>query len=249
MSEAMSFSSGECYLSAIDIPSIAVKLSGIKKEMLNASLLIPKLQTASVNLEHMFQKSTFVNFALLEAAALRQSVHTLECNLEVAVSEIQKRMTSLEVILSRNVIIPPTLSTADDVSVAFHIAVNGPVIDWSFAEIVLERYLFLKIEDYSGFHEIGVNGFVETVWHNNDFESNMIKLLEGGDCWRVRKSLESLSEIVGNASNNLSVSSEMFKSLVSILLQPIRSSAEGEMLEWVYLIAKNQTKAVDHGIL
>lgn len=144
MSEMMTILSGECYLSVIDIPSIAVRLSGLNKEFLNASLLIPKLQTVSVNLEYLFQKSNFVNFASPEAAALRESIYTLECNLEVAVSEIQKRMTSLEVILSRNIIIPPTLSTADDVSVAFHIAVNGPIIDRSFAEMVLERYLFLR---------------------------------------------------------------------------------------------------------
>jgi hypothetical protein len=45
-------------------------------------------------------------------------------------------MKSLKVILSKKVRIPKTLplSTADDVSAAFHIAVNGSEIDWPFAE-------------------------------------------------------------------------------------------------------------------
>jgi hypothetical protein len=249
MSEAMIVPSRGCNLSAIDIPSIAVKLSVIKKEILNASLLLPKIQEASISLEEIIRQSNFVEFASSGAVALRQSVHTLENNLEVAISEIREKMTSLEEVLSRKVIIPPTLSTADDISVAFHIAVNGPIIDWPFAEIVLERFVFLRTEEFAmSENMVVVSGIVDTVWISNDFESNIIKLLEGGDCWRMRKSLESLSKIVGNASD-LSVSTEMFKSLVSILLQPIRSSAEDDMLEWVYLIAKNQTKAIDHGIL
>jgi hypothetical protein len=49
--------------------------------------------------------------------------------------------------LSRNAIIPTTLSTADDVSVALHIAVSGPKINWYSAELVLERFLFLWNEE------------------------------------------------------------------------------------------------------
>lgn len=56
-------------------------------------------------------------------------------------------MTSLEIILNRKVIIPAILSTADDMSAAFHIAVNGPEIDWPFAEALLEKFSFLWNDD------------------------------------------------------------------------------------------------------
>jgi hypothetical protein len=49
-------------------------------------------------------------------------------------------MASLEGILSKKAIIPTTLSTVDDVSTTFHIAVNGPEIDLPFSEMVLESF-------------------------------------------------------------------------------------------------------------
>lgn len=58
--------------------------------------------------------------ALEEATALKQSVR----NQKLAISEIQERMASLEVSINTDAVIPATLSTAFDVSVAFHIAVN-----------------------------------------------------------------------------------------------------------------------------
>jgi hypothetical protein len=144
MSEAMITPTRECNLLAIDIPSITAALNVMKKEFLNASLLLIEIQDASISLENVIQNSHYVDLtAHHEAGALKQSVDKFE----VAIHEVQERMTSLEIILKSKVIIPAILSTADDISTAFHIAVNDPEIDWSFAEALLERYLFLFQED------------------------------------------------------------------------------------------------------
>jgi hypothetical protein len=91
-----------------------------------------------------------------EATTLKQSAN----NLELAISELQDRMISHEFSLrGRNAIIPSTLSTADDIAVAFHIAVNSPVIDWPLAEMVLERYLFLGTKGL----DVNENIFVDNV--------------------------------------------------------------------------------------
>jgi hypothetical protein len=87
----------------------------------------------------------------------------------------------------------------------------------------------------------------------NDFDLNIVILLQGGDCWRVRKSLELIQKIVGDAHNSIirkliRDDDEMFDSLASILLQPIESSDENEKRSLVYLIAKNQDKSIDFGI-
>jgi hypothetical protein len=68
---------------------------------------------------------------------------------------ILARTESLETSLRRKLKIPATLSTADDISVAFHIAINPRQIDWPLAEAVLERFSFLWTEelatvDYNG---------------------------------------------------------------------------------------------------
>jgi hypothetical protein len=151
--------------------------------------------------------------------------------------------------LNKSALIPSILSTADDISTAFHIAVNGPEttlscpdIGWSFAEAVLERFSFLWTKELETVGDnVNKSTFGKAVWQNN-FGSNMVKLLNGGDCWRLRKSLELLVEMVGDACD-LPVSVEIFESLAPILLQP------DEDVEWAYLIAKNQKIAVDHGTL
>jgi hypothetical protein len=152
--------------------------------------------------------------------------------------------------LNKRAIIPPILSTADDISTAFHIAVNGPEttlscpdIGWSFAEAVLERFSFLWTKELEKVgNDVTKSTFGKAVWRTNNFDSNMVKLLNGGDCWRLRKSLELLVKMVGDPCD-LPVSVEIFESLASILLQP------DEDVEWAYLIAKNQKIAVDHGVL
>jgi hypothetical protein len=234
MSVAMAISTRECKFSAINIPPIAKALSLMKKEILNASLLIPKIQVASISLEETIRNSQFIEAsALHEATALKKSAR----NLKLAISEMQDRMTSLEISLSGNAKIPATLSTANDIAVAFHIAVNGPLIDWPLAETVLERYSFLGTKGLNVNENMFVDSaFGEDVWNYNNFECNVAILLQGEDYWRVRKSVELLMKMVGNKCNLL-VSVEIFSSLASILLQ--EDQVEEEELKWVYLIAKN----------
>jgi hypothetical protein len=179
-----------------------------------------------------------------------KSAHNLEYSFEISISEIKERMISLEVALDREAIIPATLLTSDDISAGFHIALNCPEIDWPFAEAVLERFLFL----WSTEEPCTYGGFLRIVWSwVNDFDLIIAKLLRGGDCWRVRKSLGLIQKIIGLHNNTFIRKSihdfdEMFDSLASILLQPIESSNEKEKRRLVYLIVKNQETSIDFGI-
>jgi hypothetical protein len=197
----------ECTLSAIDIPSLATAVSGMENEISKTSSFLPKVQQASIYLEQTIHNSHYVDLsAYEEATALKQSVH----NLELAISEIKERMKSLKVILSKKVRISTTLSlsTADDVSAAFHIAVNGSEIDWPFAEAVLREFAFIRNKDVM---DNRGRGREVKVWRNNDFECNIIKLLRGGDCWRVRKSLQLIRSIFCDAfSSEVMVTTDFF---------------------------------------
>lgn len=128
---------------------------------MQSNVLFLRIQEAS----HFIQNSNFVDeIAHHEATALNQSAH----NLEVAVSKMQ------EVMLSKVAEFPAILSTADDISVVFNIAVNGSEINWPLAEMVLDRYVFLWTGEIKSVDDIivGDNDFIITVWKNNDFESN-----------------------------------------------------------------------------
>jgi hypothetical protein len=233
----------ELDLCAIKIPSVAEAFGILKSEICNANVIFLRIQKTS----HFIQNSNFVDeIAQHEATALNESAH----NLELAVSEMQERMISLEVILSKNAIFPATLSTADDVSVAFNIAVNGSEIDWPLAEMVLERYVFLWTEEVVIVDDIvvGDNDFLITVWENNDFESNIVKLLKGGDCWRVRKSLDLIFGMVWPDKYTMSLSMEIFDSLAFIILEPTESSPQIGENSSIFLIAKNQKRAIDNDI-
>jgi hypothetical protein len=145
---------------------------------------------------------------------------------------------------------PPNLSTPDDMSVAFHMAVSSPEIDWSFAEGILEIFSFLWTELLAAVdNDIECINFGEAVWYNNNFDSNLAKLSRGGDCRRVRKSLVFITHMINGESDCiLIVSAEMFDSLASIILQPMLSSQEDNERKLVYLIAKNQDMAIDGSI-
>jgi hypothetical protein len=168
-------------------------------------------------------------------------------------AEIQDNVRrSLEIALSRNA----TINTANDVSIALNYAVNsGRQIDWSFAEKVLGRFSVLWTEELAKVNNVVVDSdFGKEVWMNNNFRSNLIKLLEGGDCWRVRKSLNLLLQIVGDwrdydSLRDLSVGTKFLNSLASITLQSLRSSQEDEEMKGVYLIRKNHKKTIPCGIL
>jgi hypothetical protein len=220
---------------AINVPSVATAISVLKQEILKASLLLPKIQEASLSLEETVRNSRFVEESTHhEAFALKQSAHNFEHNLKFAIADIQERLASLELILSRNAIIPTTLTTVDDISVAFYIAVNGPVIDWPVAEMVLERCSFLFIEELATVANIIEDTFfAKAIWSAVCFESSMVRLLEEGDCWKLRKLISLISTMV-KTDCDLKVSTKILNSLASVLLQPLRSSPEDEEMKWVY---------------
>jgi hypothetical protein len=91
----------ECDISETDIPSIAKALSQMNSEILDASLILPRMQEASL--------SNFV-----EADDRREANALVESsfNLKVVTSGIQDRMPSLEVSLRKNALVPATLSNA-----------------------------------------------------------------------------------------------------------------------------------------
>jgi hypothetical protein len=247
MSEALISTSQECYLPVINIPSIAEAMEEMKTSMELASM---HFQEAALSIERRVLDSNFLeesayDEATAHVALLLQSTF----NLEIARNEIVERMASLEELLSRKAVIPDILSTSDDISVAFHIAVNGPEIDWPFAEMVLERFSILWIEELRTVDNDEDSVFRQNVWCDNNFDSNMVRLLQGGNCWRVSKSLELILKIVDDEmGSDILISAELFDALASIILIPVRADLLNEELQWAYLIAKNQKTAVDHGV-
>lgn len=174
-----------------------------------------------------------------EATALKQSAHNLGQTLELAISEFQERMESLQEVLSNTSSILTGLSTADDVSVAFHIAVNRPNIDWNLAEVVLDRFSILCTE------ELMIDrSFCQTVWNINNFEINLVKLLKGGDCWRLRRSFKLIQNIVVSA-HDLTVSASFFDSMASVIWDLRFPGCVEEEQNWDYLFAKNQDTLTD----
>jgi hypothetical protein len=252
MSKGKILPTRECNILMIDVPSVHEVMSVMTSELLNASQLLSKIFDASVILEQTIHNSRFVDeSAHWKVHAVRQSACKLENNLEIAIFDIQERMKSLETVLNRKAVIPAILSRPDDISVAFHIAVNnGPAIDWPFAEAVLERFLFLWTEEKM---EIMIDyndddNFRECVWYNSNFDRNMIKLLqEGRLLGRVSKSVELIQKIVDDV-HYLDVSASFFNSLASILLKPVLSAQEDEERILAYLIVKNQDKSIDCSI-
>jgi hypothetical protein len=247
MSVAIVLPTRKCNLSIINLPNVAEALSLMKEEISNVNLLLPEIKNASISLRATLCYSVLIDrTAYNEAAALNESVHKLD----VAMSEIQERIASLESVLNRKATIPASLSqlsNAGDISGVFHIAVNGPVIDWPLAEAVLEIFLDLWIEELEGQHEQNQGLFGKYVWRNNDFCSNLAKLLRGGDCWKVRKSLELIRNTVWDACD-FTGNAEMFNSLASIILQPRQFSEVDNEMRWVFLIEKNQEKPINKDI-
>lgn len=174
---------------------------------------------------------------------------------------MEERMISLQLILDRKAVIPTTLITAHDISVALYLTVydpdrnwiflrTDPNLNWSFAEKILKRFFFLWSEDLLTFQNetdhigsIKCSNFGKTVWGSNYFDGNMVKLLNGGDCWRVRKTLELISDNFKGMTSNLIVSVAIFDSLASTLLEPLHLGDGSNY--WIYLIAKNQDRVVD----
>jgi hypothetical protein len=240
---------------AIDIPSIAEALRIMNWRVSHASRLLPDIRKASVSLEETIRNSNYIDVSVSnhEVIALKQSVHNLERSFEVAISEVQRKIALLEIALRRKISIPPILSTADDISVAFGIAVDNPYIariDWPLAEMVLERFLFLWTAELVTVDLMTVDSvFGNKVWEANEFYGNMVELLKGGDRWRVQKSLEVLSKLVDKDGDySLSLGNEFFESLASIVLQPEQAIFIDKERVWIHLIAKNQNKPIDQDI-
>jgi hypothetical protein len=242
MQEAMILPIRESNISAINIPSIAAALNIMKAEISNAAPLLLRMQEASLSLERVIRNSNFVKeIAHHEATALKQSAY----NFELAISEIQEKMTSLEVILNRNAIIPTMLLTVDDISAALYVAVNGPEINWPLAEIVLERFSSNWIPEGATVVDTGIANrrFKEEVWGCNSFDGNLVRLLREKDCWRLKRSLELIMNVVG-VSSTFAVSRQIFESLALIALQPIQSLLDDGEMKWTHLISKNQQNAI-----
>jgi hypothetical protein len=110
----------EVSVSQKDIPDIKEVLSNVQTEMRRTIEYLQGMQEFAISLEQIIRDSHFAEvMAHHEATALKQSAY----NCELAISDFEERMTSLQVVLSRKAIVPAILSTADDISVAFHIAV------------------------------------------------------------------------------------------------------------------------------
>jgi vacuolar-type H+-ATPase subunit I/STV1 len=124
-------------VSAINIPAVAEEMSIMKKELLKASNSLFDLKDILGNLKLISRTSKFLDQTDHELEGVDKLKRSAG-NLEAALSEVQEMMFSLEAVLrKRKAIVPLILSNPDDISVAFHIAVNSPVINWHFAETVL----------------------------------------------------------------------------------------------------------------
>jgi hypothetical protein len=235
-------------VSAIDIPAVKDELSIMQKELTNASRSIFDLKDISGNLKGIIRTSKFLDQTDHELEAVNKLKRSAD-KLEAALSEVQEMMDSLEAVLRKSkAIVPPILSTPDDITVAFHMAVNSPVINWNFAEMVLERHLFLWTEESTTVGD-RKSYFRENVWQMNGFERNMVRLLGGGDRWRLRKTLEVLSKLIDNDRDcDVKVNDKFFNSLASIILQPDQSSPLTGESKWTYLITNDQNKPIDRGI-
>jgi hypothetical protein len=185
-----------------------------------------------------------------EAIALRQAAQ----NLELAMSEIHTSMARIENSLKNNAMISSSLSiadlsTPDDISQALQNAVNGPGRDWIFAAKIVERFTscywaLIESEDDDDSDgdddELEPEEFLQAVWASYNFQRNLARLFCSGNVSIVNKLLESFDHI-NPFSSEVPLSAKIFDSLASILITV-------DDRKWIYLIAKNQEKEIDHGI-
>jgi hypothetical protein len=157
--------------SAVDIPSIAEELCNMRNALSHASQAFTYIDKASISLEETIRNSNYVDMSVYhEVNALKQSARNLEHNLKISISEVREKFVSLEIALRRNTRIPANLSTADDISVAFNIAVNNRLgsINWPLAEVVLERYLTFQSDNFATVDN-NVVDHDKSVWYTNNF--------------------------------------------------------------------------------
>jgi hypothetical protein len=82
--------------------------------------------------------------------------------------------------------------------------------------------------------------FLEAVWDSHNFEINIVRLLGSGDISIVNKLLESFNKFQPFGSE-VTLCAAFFDALASILIKV-------DDRKWMYLIAKNQDREIDHGI-
>jgi hypothetical protein len=167
-------------------------------EMSNSFSLVNEVQRVSTSLDIDLKRIERFFFAKQAEKTSSESR-----KLKEIVSEIREKMILLENLARRNTRFTPSssiddLCIADHMSAAFYLAVNGHEIDWNSAEKVLERFISLTYSMMYESNDIGpsqdsyeeARQFMIDVWGNNNFESNVIKLLQAADCWKLKKFLE-----------------------------------------------------------
>lgn len=184
-------------------------------------------------------------------------IHTTECNHSFHAMCLKKgRLSKCP---HCRAVIPLEICTADlftaeDISVAFNLAINGTGMNWTLAEEILERFPLVRESMWDGcdedggdddeIHE-GVNFFLGYVWLKNDFDRNVLKvvnLLKGVDSWRANKFLGLIFDTILDQNYvYIEISVEIFDSLASLLLTK-------DERNWPYLISKNNGWKIDNGL-
>lgn len=94
------------------------------------------------------------------------------------------------------------------------------------------------MNDYDFHYEPGE--FLEDVWHGQDFQGNVARLLHSGDISIVTELLNLFNQYLPFESE-FEISVDIFDALSCILI-------EMDDKKWIYLIGKNQEKEIDHGL-
>jgi hypothetical protein len=211
----------------------------LNKEISNS---LVNMQTASTNLEQAILSASLVTSRHEIADSLQSSNQTIS----KAMSEIQERMLFLEETLNENTITPISILTTDDISVAIHVAVKGPQINYHLATMALERFLHLWRMELKLVEIENINVFPNEVW-TRTFLNNIVKLFKGGYGRELYESLHLLQSLTRNESE-LECTPALFDELSLILLQRNTLTVENEQRNWAYLILKNGEQKIDHGI-
>jgi hypothetical protein len=232
-------------LSAIDIPSIASAMRVMNSELSSASLALIRMQTASTNLEEAIRNASL----LTSRHEIADSFQISNQIFSVAMSELQEKMTFFQEKLSKNTVTPETLSTADDMIVAIHVAVNGPVINYRLAEMTLHRFECIWYEEMKALehNRKNRNKFPQAVWTDN-FLGNITKLFKLSENTEIFNFIRLIKDLT-DSETCLECSTGLFDALSLVLLQQIALPvSENVHRNWAYLISKNRQVNIDHGI-
>jgi hypothetical protein len=229
-------------LSAIDIPSIASAMRVMNSELSSASLALNRMQTASTNLQEAIRNASL----LTSRHEIADSFQISNQIFSVAMSEIQENMTLLQEKLIKNSVTTETLSTPDDIVVAIHVAVNGPIINYRLAEMALHRFKSFWEIVIVGHNQENKIRFPEAVWTDN-FMGNITKLFKLSENTEIFNFIRLINILT--LEDSLGCSAGLFEALSLVLLQQIALPvSENVHRNWAYLISKNRLLNIDHGI-